>query len=206
MKTLLTTLLLLAFAGISQAQDYSFGPKLGLNTSTINGDDAGDFDLKFGPAFGAFGKVFISDNFSFQPEILYNAYGANSSESDDDLIRFNQISIPATINFYPGFDGNETGFKIGLGPQIGFYLKDEIEQAGEKEDFSDIIETFPTQDFATTDIGGLLKLGYEFQNGLWVEGVGFHSLSPVFQINDDKNFNSAGTFTIGYNIPYSVGL
>lgn len=198
MRNLLATLLItvtLSTIGFAQAE---FGVKAGFHQSSIDGDNVEDFEMKYGPAFAGFAKLPLGTKFSFQPELQYGAYGTQFEEDNDLKIILNQINIPLKFNFYTGAMGNDEGFKINLGPQVGFNIKDEVQFEGEDADFSDSVEEAGGE-FSEVDFGATLNLGYEFTNGIWLETGAYHSLSPVVEGEGEKNYNTVGTFTIGYN-------
>jgi len=196
MKTLILVLFLLAFSMQLQAQEAEFGAKLGFHQASIDGDSSDDFEYAFGPAIAAFVKVPLGTSFSFQPELQYGAYGANSGEVDT---RMKQVNFPLKVNWFPGANGNNDGFKVNLGPQIGFVVQDELKGGGEDIDLSDLLQDNGGS-FEEVDLGATLNLGYEFDFGLWLETGAYHSVLPIWETGTGlENYNTVGTFTVGYN-------
>ena len=139
MKNLFTVLLLTTglagAATTAQAQaSISFGPRLGLNVSTISesGTPSG-FNQQtksiVGLQVGGTLNVGISENFSFQPSLLYTQKGAEFTGSDtDDTNRPYVTSFTATatpklnylelpLNFVYTLGGQE-GFQLFAGPYV----------------------------------------------------------------------------------------
>lgn len=137
MKNLFTALVLTsAVAGAAtsaQAQStIEFGPRLGLNVSTVSnsGTPTGFNDETksiTGVQVGATLNVGISENFSFQPSLLFSQKGAEFSGSDSDNSNSPYVTtIKATatpkigylelpLNFVYTF-GGQNGVQIFAGP------------------------------------------------------------------------------------------
>lgn len=58
------------------AQENNFAVKGGVNIATLIGDDVSDVNGTIGFHVGALYQLGITDNFSFQPELLLSAKGA----------------------------------------------------------------------------------------------------------------------------------
>ncbi|MDB5235762.1 MAG: hypothetical protein JWR44_2755 [Hymenobacter sp.] len=129
--------LVLGTAGAAQAQSsISFGPRLGLNLSTISqsGTPDGTFsqDTKsiVGVQVGVTANIGITDNFSFQPSVLYSQKGAEFNGSQTDTsnppyktsvsatakVKVNYLELP--LNFVYTLGGEE-GFQLFAGPYLG---------------------------------------------------------------------------------------
>lgn len=184
----------------SFSQSAELGLKAGFHQANIDGDNATSYQTRLSPALAAFAKIYVSDKFSFQPELQYGPYGAKEvSQNGEYQYKLDQINVPLKFNFYTGRAGNEYGFKINLGPQVGFLIKDDIKYNGITADLSDLIKE-NDGDFSNIDLGAVLNFGYEFESfGLWLETGAYHSLSPIWEVGGDKNYNTVGTFTVGYN-------
>lgn len=202
-------LFLLFFIGtamFSKAQDISYGVKLGYNQASLDGDDIEDYKWKIGPALGGFAKINISNKFAFQPEVLFVGNGTKIEDGGDSRINVFDVAIPMRFQFYTGASGNDYGFKIALGPQLNNVISDKIASDFDQldgEDFSDVFENFQNIEVNDFRVGGLLNFGYEFQSGLWIETGGYHDITPYVETDTgqgvDKNYNTSGAFTIGYN-------
>ena len=141
------------FAAGAAAQGISGGLKAGLNLANMNGDDVEDTDMKIGYHFGGYAKISFTEAFSVQPELLYNAVGAKSSEGDFDAnYKFNYVSVPVMLGYSFG------KISIQAGPQIGFLTsaKLKVEGGGDSE------EVDLKDDLKGTDFGVNVGLGADF--------------------------------------------
>ncbi|MEL4307820.1 porin family protein [Joostella sp. CR20] len=198
----ITVFALIAFVCVSNAQDFKFGAKAGLNFANLRGDEVEDLDSRTSIHFGAVAEFPISEKFSIQPEIMYSAQGAKGEEDasdysdllsgDIDLVaKFNNLNIPLMAKYYVA-----DGFSIQAGPQIGFLLKAESE--AETGDFSaseDIKDNFKTLDFGLN-----FGLGYQLKNGLFFDGrynLGLTNIAD-YEEGDGDVKNGVFQLSVGY--------
>ena len=177
---LATAITVLGFATIN-AQDVTFGAKLGINFASIYGDNTKDIETVTAFNFGVMSEIAISKKFSFQPELLYSGLGY--SLDDEDTASLNYLSIPLMGKYYI-----TDGLSLEAGPQIGFLLS-------AKQDGTDIKDSFKTLDF-----GANLGVGYKLDNGLNFNARYTLGLSNINDIegSSDKNTNGVLQFGIGY--------
>ena len=76
-KKLCIAFFAMGMLGVVQAQDVKLGVKLGMNISSLNGNED-NLDPKDGWVLGATAEVALTDKFSLQPELLYSQQGAKS--------------------------------------------------------------------------------------------------------------------------------
>jgi len=141
------------FAAGAAAQGISGGLKAGLNLANMNGDDVEDTDMKIGYHFGGYAKIGITEAFSVQPELLFNAVGAKSSQDGLDAdYKFNYVSVPVMLGYSFG------KISIQAGPQIGFLTsaKLKVEGGGDSQ------EVDLKDDLKGTDFGINAGLGFDF--------------------------------------------
>ena len=101
MKTWFCSLLLLFFGFYPTVygQNIRNAIVIGASASQLDGDQMAGFN-KAGMIFGGSSNFKITDNFSFQPEILFLQKGSKSVEDEDDptapflKYRLNYISVP----------------------------------------------------------------------------------------------------------------
>ena len=78
-KITLTLLGLVAFSTSALAQqEVKFGPKAGVNFSSVNGNDADGKESLLGFHLGVFAEIKFNDKFAIQPEVLYSSQGYKS--------------------------------------------------------------------------------------------------------------------------------
>jgi hypothetical protein len=156
MKTikLLIAAVLLTF-GISSASaqslpDVDFGLKAGINFSTVNTelnaitDKSGKIGLNAG-VFTRFGKELY-----FQPEVNYVTFSDKYRFNDQPYEpKFRDINVPLMIG-YKIINTPDLNFRVSIGPDLYYNLKDPIAPAG-----------FKYKDFST---GGVLNAGVDIRH------------------------------------------
>jgi hypothetical protein len=112
------------FAAGAAAQGISGGIKAGLNLANLNGDIE-NTDMKIGYHFGGYAKISLTEAFSVQPELLFNAVGAKSSDDGYNAdYKFNYVSVPVMLGYSFG------KISIQAGPQIGFLTSAKLKVDG----------------------------------------------------------------------------
>ena len=107
MKKLLifTVIAIFGFSSIN-AQNVNFGAKAGVNFATITGDMVDSFDSRTAFHVGFVAEIVISETFSFQPELLYSAQGADYSEEGfeafEGTVTLDYLNVPLMAKFYVG--------------------------------------------------------------------------------------------------------
>jgi hypothetical protein len=190
-STLLLLFILAVLARPSFAQETSFGLKGGLNISSLGGNNSQVASAKVGFHAGAYVSTPLSDQVSFQPELLYSQQGfrvtsAYSSNGDPFNINYNYLNLPLIFKIYP----NE-GFNIQLGPQVG-YLINVIETNGSSGSLSG---------GKKFDFGIDAGLGYELESGLNFSARYNLGLSNTPQNSNNLALNSANRvfqLSLGY--------
>ncbi|MGQ1891112.1 porin family protein [Thermophagus sp. OGC60D27] len=169
------TLSLFSTVSFSQAQ---FGIKAGVNISNYGGDDGDGMDSRLVPLFGGFARFNLSDNMSFQPELLYSMKGAKGSGEVEGINvdvteKLSYIDVPLMLKFYVS-----EGFNFQAGPQLSFLLSAEGEFKGGgvsvTEDYKEYMKS--------VDFGLNLGAGYEFDFGF---GIDFRYNMGLTNIVDD---------------------
>ena len=156
MKKLMIFTVIALFGFVSvKVQDINFGAKAGVNFATITGDDVDSFDSRTAFHVGFVAEIVISDAFSFQPELLYSAQGADWSEDGfEGTTKVDYLNVPLMAKFYVG-----EGFSLEAGPQVGFLLSaKDVEEGEEDFDLKDYIKGI--------DFGVNLGVGYKMEGGL----------------------------------------
>lgn len=130
----------------TNAQGFSFGPKLGANITGISGLQF-EKGFDYGYHIGAFAEVMVSEKLGFQPELLWSQTRLKPANSFRDLypdefsdvtkVKLKYISVPLLINYRP-----IKFLTLQVGPQFGI-LRDKksstltnVESAFKSGDFS----------------------------------------------------------------------
>ncbi len=169
-------------AGFSYAQNFGFGPKVGMNISMVSGDVTEAPTPRIGINVGAFAEYKFARILAVEAAVMYSAQGVKDKwEAEGGLqvksvIKADYLNIPLTFKCYAA-----GGFNIFAGPQFGFLLsaKNHLSASGQESQNNDIKD-----DFNSFAIAGLAGLGYQFKVGL--------NLSAAFQYG----FNDAYTAPI----------
>jgi hypothetical protein len=161
MKKLILFVALAIFVIANSNAQINFGAKAGVNFATITGDDVESFDGRTAFHVGVVAEIVISETFSFQPELLYSAQGADYSDDEfEGTFKLDYLNIPLMAKFYVG-----EGFSLEAGPQVGFLMsaKDEYDFTGtafksEEEDIKEFVKDI--------DFGINVGVGYKLEGGL----------------------------------------
>src|SRR5690606_17224742 len=116
-KTIMKKMFLVAAVavlGMSQSDaQVNFGIKAGPQLSNLVGNDDVDAESKFGFHAGGYANIRISEQFAFQPEVVYSMQGAQSEYSEtafgatakvEDKINLSYINLPLMMKWY-AYDG-----------------------------------------------------------------------------------------------------
>ncbi|WP_400080091.1 porin family protein [Winogradskyella sp. R77965] len=178
-----------AFFGIAVVNaQVSFGAKAGVNLSDISGEIVDSFDGRTSLFFGAVAEIQISEQFSFQPELLFSSQGSDYSEDFDGedfegTVKVNYLNVPLMAKYYVA-----EGFSIEAGPQIGFLLSAKDEYEDQEDDIKDFLKS--------TDFGVNFGLGYKLDSGL--------NFSARYNLGLSDNIDADGFETDGAEYKNSV--
>ena len=179
-KKLWIAVIAIGIAGTVTAQDVKFGAKIGMNVSTITGDDVSNVDSKTGFVLGATAEIFFTDKFSVQPELLFSQQGAKSE--GNITVDLNYLTLPIMAKYYVA-----KGFSVEAGPQFSFLVKDEA-----------IFEDNTTVDTNAKnfDLMANLGLGYQLENGIFFQTR--YNLGLLSIADDTDNKNGVFQIALGY--------
>lgn len=200
-----------AVLGVNSADaQVKFGVKAGPQLTNVVGDDAGDTDMKVGFNVGGFANIRFSEQFAFQPELLYSLQGYKVEESISEFgvtaktegkAHLSYINVPLMMKWY-AYDG----LNFEFGPQVGFNVaaKGKSTTTITGGEFDQTLEQDEDIDgISTVDFGVNIGAGYEMENGLNFGlryGRGLTSVYDFEDANGDKAkaFNSVISLGIGY--------
>lgn len=186
MKKYFLAVLAIGTFAISQAQDVQFGAKGGFNFAKINGDETDNVDTRTSFHVGAVAEIPLSEQFSFQPEVLYSSQGG---KQDDLKLKLDYINVPLMAKYYVA-----DGLSLEAGPQIGFLVNDEVSYDGDEFDADLDLDG----SYSSVDFGLNFGLGYKFDSGLFLNGRYNWGLSNILDgdLSDDYDQNN-GVFQVG---------
>ena len=123
----------LLMVGTVSAQNVNIGLKAGLNVYNINNNNNVEYDAKPGFHAGLIGHIHLARQFALQPEIVYSSQGAKYDVSNvETKLKRNYINVPVLFQYM--FDN---GFRLQVGPQVGFLINAENETNNTSVDVKD---------------------------------------------------------------------
>jgi hypothetical protein len=173
--TVLLFAIFMSATGFSQGIDL--GIKGGVNFATLS--DAGNGpSSKTGFQAGVFAGLKLGKKLGIQADLLYSQQGADFNLEEFDIT---YVNIPVVLKYYVF-----RGLNIQAGPQFGFVVDDNIEEV-----------TFGLLEAETSDVSGVIGLGYDLPFGLRVDGRYNFGLTEVIKGVDGKN--SVFTLALGFS-------
>ena len=178
---------------ISANAQMKFDVKAGLNLAnqkyTYEGSSVSP-DSKIGIHLGAIGEMDFSENFTFQPGLLFSMKGCKAS---DEKLALNYIDIP--LNFLYKVDAGDMKIFGQAGPYLGYALSGKVED----EDI----------EFGSED-GQMKRLDYGIGIGAGVQFGNIQaSLSYNFGLNNlisgGDSDNSIKNNVLGISVAYLFG-
>lgn len=111
-----------------QAQEFSFGPKVGYNNAKLSGKSWSDFhdsNSKNGFHAGFFAELRFN-KIAIQPEVYYSSEGGKWNASVDNAtvehdFNLNYVNVPVMIKYYL-----TNSLAIEAGPQAGFLTESDM--------------------------------------------------------------------------------
>lgn len=186
-KTLVVIIALL-FSTSAFSQFSTFGVKAGLNMANMTVEGNNDSNLKFGLNAGVLSKIFVTDRFALQPELLYSSKGfenvfTNEIITDEEVnFNLNYIDLPVKLVFYLSED-----FSFQFGPYVGYLVNANVDYDS-AETFDDLFDV-DTQDeidrdrFNAIDFG--LTGGLEFELDPLIVGFNYNMGLTQVAAEDD---------------------
>lgn len=186
-KTILITALALGATMVSNAQDMSFGVKVGGALSSVIGDEVSEAQSKIGVYGGAFVNFEMTDKISLQPELLFSMQGFEVEDIDGST-NLSYLNVPVSAQY------RITDEIYGeFGPQLGVLLTAENDYEGTTDDIKD--------DLTTIDFGLNFGAGYIMDSGLGINvryGLGLTTIDEGDNPNDIRN--SVFSFGLSYGL------
>ena len=206
-------LIIIAVYGLSQVHAQNFGVKAGYNYSTLSGETSSISTIEGLSGFyiGGLVELPISNMLSIQPELIFSRQGVDlrqglknlSIRTDTSEIRLDYLNIPvmAKVNLGPIFleGGVQFGFLVSK-PKVDSYIANVY-----------LRNLLDKDSYNFFDFGVGAGLGFNLNRRLFVEARYTHSLTNVFDPNDnlfktslisnDNNFKNA-VLSVGHGIKF----
>ena len=164
----------LLVASSSYAQHANVGIKGGLNFYNVY-DNYGGFGTKTGFHAGLLWHIHVSQNFAFQPEVMYSLQGANLP--DNERLHLGYLNVPFLVQLM-----FNNGFRLEAGPQIGFLVHANSEMNGFSEDVTNSFDPF---DAALAFGGGFIGasgLGFDIRYNHGISRINGEFANGGFQV------------------------
>jgi hypothetical protein len=193
----LVALLFLSFLAVeSYSQEFSFGPKIGVSSTSLkfNDDEIEGGDNQTGYHLGAFARI-GGAGFFVQPEVLFTQtsgdfkYNGFDPGGDPDFqAEFNRLDVPVMI----GFKFLKL-FRLQAGPIASINLKTDLSNAGDDiQDVDTNSATFGYQAGLGIDIGNLI-IDAKYEGGL--NGV----IKSIGDFSTDQRLNQF-VLSVGFKL------
>ncbi len=213
MKKFVLLVLLSVLSFHNKAQEIYYGPKIGINISSLSfsGNDAAvlkqNSGMKLSTHLGGFVEFVINDFFAVQPELLYSVKGARfKTDTDADYksaFVLEYISLPIMVKYFV-----KERIAIEAGPQIAYLLRAEnVETSGlfSSNLGNEAVAINLYNEMKPLDLGVALGVGYITKSGFYLGARYEYGILDIAKPKDSqdisiKNGNimlSAG-FTLNY--------
>ena len=169
------------------APKSNVGIKGGYNLAAVSFDGDGETEQRHGFHIGVYGESFISESFSFQPELLYSQQGYKITTSSGTFTqKLNYINLPLMLKAYPS-----KNFFLEAGPQIGLAVS-------HKEEYEGLFSGSQQYDPNNFDWGMNFGGGFKTDSGISL-GVRYHlGLGDLY--DDGKAQNRVLQFSLGFDL------
>ena len=159
------------------SQELDLGIKLGSNFASIS-DAKQDSSTRTGIQAGIFAGIKFNDKVGINLDVLYSQQGADFDAGAFDLT---YVNLPVIFKYYL-----VGGLHLQGGPQFGILVDDSIIDL-----YEEIVEA------ETSDISGIIGVGYDLPLGLRVEGRYNFGLTDILEDSNIKN--SVLTLSVGFS-------
>lgn len=191
MKKLILGLAIFGGLNVAQAQ-IDLGVKGGLNFPTLSNYNSSKFRVDY--FLGGYANYKVTDQISFQPELLYSKQGAGIKTNDNTKAKVvtHNINIPLMARYEI-----MEGLNVEFGPQLGFLVSAKEKIDNGKTD----IKTKLTDDFKTFDFGLNLGAGYKVTDEIEVNA---RITKGLTNINDNPNLRNTSNTYFSIGVAYKL--
>ncbi|MCO5239612.1 MAG: PorT family protein [Chitinophagaceae bacterium] len=204
-KTIIAMSAIIISCTTVKAQEVSFGFKAGIqqNIFSLKYTEDGDWSRQslLGTGFhvGGIADISLSEQFSIQPQLLFNS--KTTAMSSEMKLKMMAIDLP--VNFL--YKNN--GFFAGLGPNFSYGLS--AKSSGDSE--QDLYKKYAGEDedeaegamLKRFELGANLTMGYQFENGLMISANYVQGLSNI--AGAETAHTKYSTRLLGLSVGYMIG-
>lgn len=196
-------LLCLAFAGATtQAQDFTFGVRGGMNIGNLQVDPASDFvspDSRYGVQIGVFGQTPLTDRILFQPELSYAQEGAKIEDVEEiEKVKLGYMVVGTGVKYKL-----TNAIHVLMVPQLGFLSGGEFEEEDKIENTTEAIAA--KEVMKSTNLSLAFGGSYTLNSGI---EIGARYNLGLTDSNDDpleEGFFDVGQSVKTRSLMFSVG-
>lgn len=185
-----------------KAQDLSYGVKAGIQqnsfqTAQTNGDKSRVQLGGVGFHVGAFANYALSEQFSLQPQLLFNSKSVSSSKSGK--LNMYAIDLPVNILY------THQGFFAGIGPNFSYGLSAKSKSGSNS---SDMYKKYDVGNESVSslkrfELGANATLGYQFSAGFILSANYMQGLSSI--AGNGLTNTRVNTRNVGLSVGYVLG-
>ncbi len=224
---LIVALSLTAMMGVNAQIDLTYGPKAGLNMTTLTGDIE-NTGLKAGAQIGGMANLYVLNRLAIQPNLLFSMKGYRYMDKVGgvkviETLSLNYLELPVNIIYEFNMQKESEKLQLFAGPYIsyGLFGKYKINKKGNKlelDDFgaypasgeadiefvNDAKDTDVTKHLPINAIDYGINIGIGYTIGQYqiqaAYGLGLGNITPKFngEFPKDKINNTTFQFSLGY--------
>ncbi len=203
LKALFTFIIALSITTIN-AQEFSIGPKAGLNVATLLGDFSEELKMRTGFHIGVTSEIPIAQDFYFSPELVYSSIGAKFDESEDfgtgglfgvsSVLRLNYLTVPLMARYYIS-----DNFGLDFGPYASYLLSAKQAVSVNLGVPIGVDDTVDVKEFhSDLDFGLGAGATFKMRMGIFFQARATMGFANVNDTDDFKNQNLAIQISAGY--------
>lgn len=186
MKILTVVFLMTTTFAFCQQSKFNFGPKLGINISTVS-NQLEESKARVGLNIGAFASYDFSDKIAAQLEGNYSSQGAKFVSYYKSKLALEYFTIPLLMNY------NVNDFcTIDFGPQIGLLMHAKFKTETEDHKINSITRN--------TDFGLNLGASFTFEERVLLGMRYYYGMQDILVQSEDPWKNGVLQFYVGYKI------
>ena len=176
----------------NEVGQISIQPKIGMNLSSLRGDD--DAKMMIGLAGGLEAEYGVAENFGIAVGALYSMQGAKAKFPQVGTLKFHvdYINVPIVAQYYP-----VKGLAIKAGAQFGFNVRSKVSDGDDDMKIEDFFHALGAKDMKqkSLDISIPVGVSYEISN-IVIDARYNFGLTKIWDPYKDKN--SVFQLTVGY--------
>jgi hypothetical protein len=172
----------------------------GLNLSTFGGSDVTGVDYQLGFTLGAFARMPLTPNWSFQPEVEYTTKGARETSDANGtrvtanmVISYVEVPLLFRVSSSPIRDGR---LYAEFGPALATKLNCSLGGRGNGVTLTTSCDN-TNANVKSLDAGGVVGAGYEFPAGMHALSIGVRYDYGLIELSNNSNAENRNLQLLG---------